>query len=99
MDLRNLTMQKSLHLPKSKRFLQICIPKRDYLPENQVIWLIFHVYGDLSELKKITFPFLKQSFEFFLQILPHALISFHLPPFHFPSLETPSFLTSFLAGW
>ena len=26
---------------KSPRFMQICIPKRDYLPENQVIWQIF----------------------------------------------------------
>ena len=29
------------HEQKSPRFLQICIPKRDYLPENQVIWQIF----------------------------------------------------------
>ena len=26
---------------KSPRFLRICMPKRGYLPENQVIWQIF----------------------------------------------------------
>ena len=38
---RFFSVRPRTHEQKSPSFLQICIPKRDYLPQNQVIWQFF----------------------------------------------------------
>ena len=59
----NFEVLGAVHMSKKNpRSLQICIPKRDYLPENQVIWQIFssmctgpyNPSYDVSELRMIS---------------------------------------------